>query len=455
MKKLLFLLVLLVPRPARAWWAEGHMVVAQIAYQRLSPIARARADALLAVEAQDPLDAFVAASVWADELKDNGVRFYDDWHYLDTPIGSPPPNARPEGRLLWALNRCVAVLKPRFSREGKPVPPAPDAERARAMKFLIHLVGDAHQPLHAASWYGKETPRGDRGGNDFKLNDGNNLHKLWDSAGDQFLPLIGNDHHFDYEQASSGLTKRVPPDAVPQWRDADFANWIAESTAIARKDVYTTPRGQKPTAAYVARLEQISAHRIALAGYRLADLLNRIFEADAAPASTILPHIAHVRFVSLVDSWTGLSPLSPINRRWTLERGAADWAGYGSFSIRSSGPNQKLASVSVRIPHDVMDKFLHTILRTQLSAGTYKPSILYTDSYPSRRIELVTNDGTLAFFSESQGATGDPWGAMWITKPYLVGGPSPAIAFDLLRPYLHLDEYDTLLKQAQGDSQVK
>jgi hypothetical protein len=154
-------------------------------------------------------------------------------------------------------------------------------------------VGDAHQPLHAASWFGKETPHGDRGGNDFKLEEGNNLHKLWDSAGGQFSRVEQPDHFGYLPEIAQTVVKQVPPDSVPEWKNVDFAVWLHESTTLARDVAYGTPRGQKPDAAYMAQLQKMSARRIAIAGYRLADLLNRIFEADAIIVSSLLSESPH------------------------------------------------------------------------------------------------------------------------------------------------------------------
>ncbi|HEX8550299.1 MAG TPA: S1/P1 nuclease [Abditibacteriaceae bacterium] len=277
-------LLLLWSQPARAWWDEGHMAVAQIAYTRLTPVAKARADALVPMGATEKNNTFVSAACWADDLKDEGVYFYNDWHYADTPLidGVQPPRNMRDGRLLWALEQCVALLKPRFSRDGKPLPPAPDAEKARALRFVLHLVGDIHQPLHAASRFSPETPRGDRGGNEYKILEpertgAHDLHALWDGAGGMFRGRIDRRNLAPLETIVFSIENRFPVETVPEWKNADFAAWQRESFDLAKTVVYQTPLHEKPSEKYVAQVQSVSARRIAVAGYRLADLLNRIF----------------------------------------------------------------------------------------------------------------------------------------------------------------------------------
>lgn len=284
MKKLALaaLLLFVLPKPAHAWWGDGHMVVAQIAYDRLTPATRAAADKLVALGASDKNNTFVTSACWADDLKDEGVFFYNVWHYSDSPIYEGIyPQGKPDGDLLWALTENVRILK---SRD------ASDFERARALRFIIHFVGDAHQPLHGVARYAPETPKGDRGGNEFLLvpaggrGEGDeylkNLHSFWDSAGGwlalsvdrPFTPAARN--QIATWTAAALAEPAVPPAAA----DAEFATWIAEDVAIARKDVYTTPYKKAPSADYTANAQHICKQRIATAGRRLANLLEDCFK---------------------------------------------------------------------------------------------------------------------------------------------------------------------------------
>ena len=167
--------------PALAWNATGHRVVAAIAYDRLTPHARAEVDALLRKHPDFGVlsgrEAFLAASVWPDTIKGDN-RFYDDtrpnaqptpllpgfpsmarhtnWHYIDVPFspdGTPlkPPKSP---NALDQLQRLLKIVGPA------------DPE-AYDLPWLIHLTGDVHQPLHCTSRFLKSQPHGDPGGNLF------------------------------------------------------------------------------------------------------------------------------------------------------------------------------------------------------------------------------------------------------------------------------------------------
>jgi len=278
MKKLALTLLLLagLPLPARAWWDDGHMVVAQIAYDRLTPATRAAVNKLVPLGASAKNNTFVTSACWADDLKDQGVYFYNVWHYFDTPIYDGVfPQAKADGDLLWAMAENARILKSTK---------ASDYERARALRFLIHFVGDAHQPLHGVSRFAAETPKGDRGGNDFTLvlagarGEGHghlkNLHSFWDSAGGWLTESV------DRPLAPAGAQKiaawaaaAIADPGAPTANDGDFSQWLAEDVALSRSDAYQTPFKTAPSAEYTANTQRISRQRIAAAGRRLANLL--------------------------------------------------------------------------------------------------------------------------------------------------------------------------------------
>jgi hypothetical protein len=271
--------------PSFAWWDGGHMVVAQIAYDRLTPKARQRADELVKLGAGPQNNTFVTSSVWADDLKEQGVRFYDTWHYMDAPLyDGAYGKEKPEGDLLWAMSECRRMLLPRpldARRPGQTPTPVDEAEQARALRFIIHLVGDIHMPLHAVSRFSAETPRGDRGGNEYKIGE-QNLHAFWDSAGGLFGERLERPFKPAGQARIREWTQRViqayPINRTPEAKNQNFDTWSQESVALARSDVYRTPMNEKPSAEYTARAQDLSMKRIAVAGYRLADLLNGIFD---------------------------------------------------------------------------------------------------------------------------------------------------------------------------------
>lgn len=131
---------------AHAWGSEGHQVIAIIAQAQLTPRAKAEVDRLLAIE---PGETFASISTWADEHRNPATA---PWHYINFPRGDCVYNERrdcPDGRcVVVAIKRQVEVL-------GSS---AKDEKKLTALKYLVHFVGDVHQPLHVGF-------QDDRGGN--------------------------------------------------------------------------------------------------------------------------------------------------------------------------------------------------------------------------------------------------------------------------------------------------
>lgn len=255
-----------LPSSALAWGKLGHRLVAQVAERDLTPAARAEVSRLLAGE-PDPTLPGVAS--WADELREHdpdlGKRSAR-WHYVN--IGES--NCRYEARrdcpngdcVIEALKTQTAILADRTR---------PRAERAQALKFVVHFTGDAHQPMHAG--YGH-----DRGGNDRQISfrgRGTNLHAFWDSgmlnsqnlSGDAWLARIGA----RAPSVNASAPVRLPPPA---------ADWAEAACRIAvSPGVY--PRRARINEAYVTtHLPQVE-QELRDAGARLGALLNT---ALATPA---------------------------------------------------------------------------------------------------------------------------------------------------------------------------
>ena len=283
--------------PAHAWWDPGHMVTAQIAYERLSKPARLQADSLVRVLMQDYpyTNNFVSAATWPDDLKAEGVHFYDHWHYTNIPYNpagikvaeNPPQN------VVWAINNCLSILKRRFAR---PI------EKARALAFLIHFVGDIHQPLHCGSMYSNACPGGDLGGNLYNLNDPHGaLHKLWDDGcgltselnninvyGKPRKPLADSSMK-RLKQFARKVTKQWPAKKLPELEETDPDFWALESHKLAVRYAYHGRNGEsegrtkylkpgdEPGTEYLEKGKEIVARQLALGGYRLAEVLNGIW----------------------------------------------------------------------------------------------------------------------------------------------------------------------------------
>ena len=278
---------LLSPAPLWGWWDPGHMVIALIAQDQLSPQARAQVGQLLAIplELEAGEDPLALASVWPDLLKERGLRAFDSWHYLSTPThpeAAPPVKAsaakpaEAPGQLLAILGQCRDTL-------GNPK--SGSWEKAFMLRWLVHLVGDLHQPLHCVDRFDRGFPRGDLGGLRFAVSYGSitNLHFLWDSG----AGLLPEFRYPDYRRSSDHapsealralarkLQGQFPRGAFPQLPEANPAAWAAESAQLAKTVAYSGIRpGQVPKAAYLAKSRRVIAQQWALAGYRLGNLLN-------------------------------------------------------------------------------------------------------------------------------------------------------------------------------------
>ena len=286
--------VLASPFAASAWWAAGHMIVARIAFDQLSPEARRQMMAVLAAHPQmgewrqhlgfaPPGESdcflFMRASTWPDEInkdKDNPYA-HPAWHYIDYPLKPPgfPFEAAlaPSDNAVFAITHNVQLLRD----------PVTGAEaRAAALSWLIHLVGDLHQPLHCAELVTPQYPPpvGDRGGNLFFVAVGGqsmNLHAFWDA-------LPGSVTHPDQVMAQAAeLEKRFPAAALPELAARDPAAWSLEGRALAIEKAYL--RGSLPGTAdahaiapplpdgYAAASRAVADRQLVLAAFRLASLL--------------------------------------------------------------------------------------------------------------------------------------------------------------------------------------
>jgi S1/P1 Nuclease len=286
--------VVLSARPAHAWDDFGHRVVARIAWANMTPQARARAIAILRAAApetglrgsvsgtlsqQRQIELFVFAATWPDVVRDtaNPLRmekyhhpyrhYVDTFWRQDTDFGPVVPvDRQPEGDLL----RDAPRLR-RWLETGSP------EQKALGLAWMLHLVGDIHQPLHASGRISPRDPWGDGGGNTFRVGT-RSLHSTWDGVLTDSLnaprptaPLTA------VTSAATMAMQRHPRSGFSsEIGQRDFAQWAREGVAIAQRDVYRAPlvRDQPVPPAYRTAAFLAAEPRIALAGYRLADLLN-------------------------------------------------------------------------------------------------------------------------------------------------------------------------------------
>jgi S1/P1 Nuclease len=298
---LLAVLIVAAATPAAAWDFPTHAAVARIAWDQLTPAARAEAARLLAAA---PTDSdlgpaalagegsaeerarrhFVSAAYWPDVVRDAAVparqeRYHhSDWHWVNLffDMGGPGGTPRdrtdlpPEGRIVTQLG----ALSKRLAD-----PNAANADRAIALAWIEHLTGDLHQPLHATARVTEHSPKGDRGGNEFALNF-DDLHGFWDGAVSRSYWRWFWESDESYGQRIAERVEALHPrsEFPADLELSDFEGWAEDSFAIAKAEVYAPEleRGERPPAAYERKATEIARRRVALAGYRLGELLNRL-----------------------------------------------------------------------------------------------------------------------------------------------------------------------------------
>ncbi len=280
--------------PARGWDETGHKVIARIAWDSMKPETRdkavkllkaAPADSDLASENGQPLalsdrDLFLRAAIWPDIVRDRAFPqrqeqyHHSKWHYInyfwEQPPGSPPRNRtdlHPETEN--AVER-LGHFEGSLADESRP-----DAERGIDLAWVLHLVGDIHQPLHSSARVTPETPQGDQGGNLFKLTADESLHWYWDQLLNRiYIRRPGEDY---IEKIARILERRYPETSQePRLHPSQYKAWAEDGYKTSKEMVYVGVQpGRMPSTSYRHKAWRTVKPRVALAGYRLADFLDR------------------------------------------------------------------------------------------------------------------------------------------------------------------------------------
>ncbi|NNM59688.1 MAG: S1/P1 nuclease [Legionellales bacterium] len=267
--------------PVYAYNSIGHKVVAQIAYDNLTPEAKGQVETLITIVGQFySINSFVDGAPWADWLKSDNVTAYNTWHYIDQPILEGGCDrctvVNPETEnIVWAIGQSQQVL---MTASSTKYPQESNFEKSMFLLFFEHFVGDIHQPLHAVDMFSDNYPTGDQGGNLYPIDSdiANNLHSLWDKGAGVFSSTSISDAQI--VTLAAVIEKAYPESSLPEAKDLNPVDWAAESKDIAQNVVYTIPANTAPTAAYLHTARSVSEKQAALAGYRLAALLNQYFE---------------------------------------------------------------------------------------------------------------------------------------------------------------------------------
>jgi hypothetical protein len=252
-----WLLLLGMVESAYGFGANAHLIAGQIAERHLCANSRAALNEL------SPDKHLPEAGLWADKIRSNPAYDYaKPWHYINIPDDQPLSAARRSGK-----GDVLAAIEDFYARLGNES--LPEDQRREALWFLAHFVVDIHQPLHV----GREE---DRGGNSIKVRvngEAMNLHSYWDTG------VLKN--RVDSAYAYAAGLDAASYASVAVWQASSPRVWLAESQAL-RPEVYSfglAPRGapvllDEP---YQRRAARIVDLRLAQAGIRLADLLNRLW----------------------------------------------------------------------------------------------------------------------------------------------------------------------------------
>lgn len=299
---------------ARAWDDVGHRLTAYIAWQNMTPAARENAIRILRLAPGDsdiatfyvmyspgPIEArnrayFELIATWADIVRNFGMapegrRIFEDrykkyhrgnWHYDDffwkqvdgkAEIVDHPEDGGVAIKKLAEFDRVL--LDPKADEEKKAI----------AIAWIMHIIGDIHQPLHTSGRITDLEPKGDQGGNLFVLSPANtprneqlNLHWFWDSIIPNMIPYGKEPCGQAYiESIGNRIMKKYPLKEVRgRLEPGEFEKWKRESFDLVPANVFTPDlkRNETPSAKYKRNALRVAEGQLAMAGYRLAETLN-------------------------------------------------------------------------------------------------------------------------------------------------------------------------------------
>ena len=265
-----------------SWSATGHRLIAQIAYDHLTPRAkRYYAHLNHCLQQEKHRYTLVAAAVWMDTLFEPRYLAFKPMHYIDIPEsidGTPMPKPA-------AMNAVVAIQQAQETLQDRQ---ATTEEKAVALRIVLHVVGDIHQPLHTITRVSHDRPKGDRGGNDFRLGKnkvGNNLHRYWDKGGGFLVPKLTPT---EVRQIAKRLEAQWPcptPDLEPM-------HWVQDSHALAIKYAYDIAEHTAPSMRYEQNTQRVTQQQLVYAGCRLSGVLNHLSQNTPSEIGKIIRSVS-------------------------------------------------------------------------------------------------------------------------------------------------------------------
>jgi hypothetical protein len=271
---------------ARAWGEQGHRITGLVAEQLLTPAARSGLRALIGDTDLGSMSVFMDRARDALDLRIPGSR---DWHYDNRPVCDP----RAKRADYCAAGDCASAQVTRHYQRLIDANSSLD-ERRLAVHVLVHLLGDIHQPLHAAD-------HGDSGGNGLRVSyrqaDGRerrtNLHAAWDT---DFVRMAFATQ--DERRIAQALVQQAGASAIRAMQKGTPAQWMDESHALALESAYGrltgfacgsdggpadfAPGRMRLAPGYVTAATGLVPRQLLRAGARIAHMLNRAFAKQRA-----------------------------------------------------------------------------------------------------------------------------------------------------------------------------
>lgn len=300
-------LLFVLTSSALSFHALGHMVVARIAQFRLEDSSLGRKALAWSNQLLDPFTyycgedqyPFVEAATWADKVKVQGWTGFNDWHFKDDAVIKP--GYTPKHKMIdnnqnavWAIDAINTFLSSK--QEDTRGKSKSILGKSLSLRQLIHFVGDLHQPLHVGNHITAEhpAPMGDLGGNNFKIDHyhsksdpwyANSLHYIWDHLFDQTSEIVVKDPMTEIQWAalSKFSAERIKMHSYESLVDEMNKNkttesWSEESHTLAADFAFkNVEEGKDVSDEYMRGARQIINKRLAIAGYRLADMMVQIY----------------------------------------------------------------------------------------------------------------------------------------------------------------------------------
>lgn len=279
--------------PALGWWCTGHMLVAQIAQNDLTTAAPEALEWAQTLVTDLPSElthgisnTFVESACWPDDIKSYGLEAMNDWHFVDQPYnpdGMMNIIEFSNGNALWALDQFSYTLTS-SNRAQAPL------ETSMAMRYLIHLTGDIHQPLHVTEMWNEQFPNGDEGGNLFLITFDSQiqeLHALWDSCmghyvDDPVRPLNTTAQELIEDEAQALMQLYPRASLSQQLSDPNTSDWATANYHLAVTYAYNITFGSTPSQNYLEVGWSVIEKQLALAGYRLSNTIQQLYTKNLA-----------------------------------------------------------------------------------------------------------------------------------------------------------------------------